>query len=161
MYSLRAIQSSDDIALAAIIRQVSQEYGLAAESGFAVADPILEQLSAVYQQPNAQYWVVSNDYGEVFGGGGVAPLQGAADILEIQKMYFLPEIRGQGFAKQILSSACEFAQQYGFKQLYLETTANLQEAVLLYEYFGFEYLTAPLGQTGHSAACEIWMAKTL
>lgn len=102
MYFLRSIQSQDDAALATIIRQVSQEYGLAPESGFAVADPILDHLSAVYSQPKAAYWVVTNDYGEVFGGGGIAPLQGADHILEIQKMYFLSDIRGQGLAKQIL-----------------------------------------------------------
>lgn len=161
MYFLRSIQSQDDAALATIIRQVSQEYGLAPESGFAVADPILDHLSAVYTQPKAAYWVVSNDYGEVFGGGGIAPLQGADHILEIQKMYFLSDIRGQGLAKQILMQAFEFAQAQGAKQIYLETTACLQEAVSLYERLGFEYLDAPLGNTGHSAACEIWMAKTL
>jgi putative acetyltransferase len=161
MYSLRSLQSHDDAALAAIIRQVSQEYGLAAASGFAVADPVLDHLSFVYQQENSHYWVVSNDDGEVFGGGGIAPLQGAPHILEIQKMYFLNKIRGQGLAKEILNQAFSFAQTHGVKKIYLETTANLQDAIKLYEHLGFEYLDAPLGHTGHSAACEIWMAKTL
>ena len=161
MYSLRSIQAKDDAALAAIIRQVSQEYGLAPESGFAVADPILDHLSQVYLDTRAAYWVVTNSNGEIFGGGGIAPLQGASNILEIQKMYFLNEIRGQGLAKQILNQAFEFAKSHDVKQIYLETTASLKEAVKLYERLGFEYLDAPLGDTGHSAACEIWMAKTL
>lgn len=161
MYFLRPIQAQDDAALAAIIRQVSQEYGLAPESGFAVADPVLDHLSQVYQAPHAQYWVVINEAGEIFGGGGIAPLQGAPHILEIQKMYFLPNIRGQGLAKLILKHAFEFAQTQGIDQVYLETTASLKEAVHLYERVGFEYLNAPLGDTGHSAACEIWMLKQL
>lgn len=161
MYFLRPLQTQDDAALAAIIRQVSQEYGLAPESGFAVADPILDHLSAVYQVPMCQYWVVTDAQGRIFGGGGIAPLQGAPDMLEIQKMYFLSEIRGHGLAKQILQHAFDFAKNHGVKGIYLETTACLKEAVHLYERVGFEYLEAPLGNTGHSAACEIWMLKPL
>lgn len=161
MYSLRSIQAHDNAAMAAIIRQVSQEYGLAPEDGFAVADPVLDHLSQIYQQPNSLYWVVSNTQNEIFGGGGIAPLQGAPDVLEIQKMYFLNEIRGLGLAKQILAKAFDFAQQHGYQHIYLETTASLKEAVQLYEKLGFCYLDAPLGNTGHSAACEIWMQKSV
>ncbi|QOW45932.1 MULTISPECIES: GNAT family N-acetyltransferase [Acinetobacter] len=161
MYTLRPIQPQDNAQLAHIIRDVSKEFGLAAESGFAVADPILDELYKVYAQPNSQYWVIENEHGEIFGGGGVSPLQGDNTILEIQKMYFRPEVRGLGFARQILALAFDFTQQQGFKACYLETTQQLQQAVILYEKLGFEHLTAPKGNTGHSHACEIWMLKTL
>lgn len=160
MYFLRPIQAQDNPALARIIREVSKEFGLAPESGFAVADAAVDDLYAVYSQPHAQYWVVTNDQGNIFGGGGAAPLQGDPSRLEIQKMYFLPEIRGYGFAKQILEHAFDFAQQAGFQSCYLETTASLWQAVKLYEKLGFVHLSAPQGQTGHSHACEIWMEKS-
>ena len=38
MYSLRTIQIQDNAQLAQIIREVSKEFGLAPEAGFAVAD---------------------------------------------------------------------------------------------------------------------------
>ena len=161
MYTLRPIQATDNVALAQIIRQVSAEFGLAAESGFAVADPILDDLYAVYTQSNAMYWVVENQHGEILGGGGLSPLMGAADILEIQKMYFLSEVRGLGFAKRILQLGFDFAQQHGFNACYLETTKDLWQAVKLYEKLGFEHLSQPMGHTGHSHACEIWMKKEL
>ena len=161
MYSLRPIQATDNVALAHIIRLVSSEFGLAAESGFAVADPILDNLYAVYTQPNSMYWVIENKHGEILGGGGLSPLKGSEHILEIQKMYFLPKIRGLGFAKQILQLGFDFAQQNGFKACYLETTQDLWQAVKLYENLGFEHLAQPLGHTGHSHACEIWMKKEL
>ncbi|AWL29078.1 GNAT family N-acetyltransferase [Acinetobacter defluvii] len=160
MYSLRPIQPQDNPQIAHIIREVSKEFGLAAESGFAVADPILDELSEVYTHPHSQYWVITDEQGQVFGGGGLSPLQGDATILEIQKMYFLPEIRGLGFARKILELAFDFTQQQGFKACYLETTSQLQQAVKLYEKLGFQHLTAPKGNTGHSEACEIWMLKT-
>lgn len=161
MYSIRSIQAKDNTSIAQIIRQVSKEFGLAPESGFAVADPILDQLSVVYNQPYAQYWVIENELGQIFGGGGVSPLNGDETILEIQKMYFLLEIRNLGFAKQILNLSIELAKKSGFKKLYLETTKTLWQAVKLYEKMDFQHLDLPLGNTGHSHVCEIWMEKTL
>lgn len=54
MYSIRPIQPKDNPQIAEIIREVSIEFGLAAESGFAVGDSILDSLYQVYQQPNAE-----------------------------------------------------------------------------------------------------------
>lgn len=161
MFRIRIIQAQDNPSIAAIIRKVSAEFGLAAESGFAVADPILDNLYAVYTQPNSQYWVIENEQGTILGGGGLSPLKGADDILEIQKMYFLPELRGHGFATKILEKCFEFARNNQFQACYLETTAFLGQAVKLYEKIGFKHLEAPKGNSGHSQACEIWMLKNL
>ena len=161
MYQVRPIQVQDNAQIARIIREVSKEFGLAPESGFAVADPVLDDLYTVYSQSNTQYWVIENEQGEILGGGGLSPLKGDHTILEIQKMYFLPEIRGLGFAKQLLEKAFQFTLQQGFKSCYLETTKELWQAGKLYEKLGFEYLNHPKGNTGHSQACEIWMEKRL
>lgn len=161
MYSIRPIQPEDNAQIASIIRGVSQEFGLAAESGFAVGDSILDELYQVYQQPESAYWVVVDQQNKIYGGGGIAPLKGDATILEIQKMYFLPEIRKQGFAKKILELSFEFALAHQIKSVYLETTKVLWQAVKLYEKFGFQHLDHPEGNTGHSEACEIWMLKNL
>ena len=158
---LRPIQLKDNATMAAIIRTVSAEFGLAPSDGFAVADAALDDLYAVYSDDTAAYWVVENEAGEVVGGGGVAPLQGAPEILEIQKMYFLPEARGQGLAKSILLLCFAFGEYQGKTVFYLETTANLKQAISLYEKLGFVYLNTPLGNTGHSAACEIYMHKQI
>ena len=161
MYQIRTIQIQDNPSIAQVIREVSKEFGLAPESGFAVADPILDDLYQVYAQPNAQYWVIEDVNGRVVGGGGLSPLQGDATVLEIQKMYFLPELRGLGFAKKILEKCFEFAQQQGFQSCYLETTQDLWQAIKLYEKLGFKHLSQPKGNTGHSHVCEVWMLKTL
>ena len=62
----------------------------------------LDELYQVYSQPGHAYWVVEITRGEVIkGGGGIAPLAGSeSDICELQKMYFLPAIRGKGLAKK-------------------------------------------------------------
>ncbi|MGL4222438.1 MAG: GNAT family N-acetyltransferase, partial [Shewanella sp.] len=91
---------------------------------------------------------------------GIAPLANNAGICELQKMYFMPEIRGKGLAKRLALLALDFARQTGYQSCYLETTAILKEALKLYEHLGFYPLSAPLGNTGHDA-CEIPMLLPL
>ena len=99
--------------------------------------------------------------GHIAGGGGVAPLLGGeTDLCELQKMYFLPILRGKGLAKQLALQALAFARQQGFGRCYLETTASLTSAVGLYERLGFEHIGGAMGNTGH-VDCEVTMLKTL
>lgn len=99
--TLRRLTARDNQVIAAVIRQVSAEYGLTADKGYTVADPNLDELYQLYSQPGHAYWVVERN-GEVVGGGGIAPLTcSEPDICELQKMYFLPVARGQGMAKKL------------------------------------------------------------
>ena len=99
--------------------------------------------------------------GKVAGGGGIAPLAcSAPDICELQKMYFLPEVRGFGVARELALRAMEHARQRGFRHCYLETTGSLTRAIKLYESLGFERIDEVLGCTGHGD-CEYRMLKTL
>ena len=158
--TLRRITANDNPAIAAVIRQVSAEYGLTADKGYTVADPNLDELYELYSQPGAAYWVVEQN-GQVVGGGGVAPLTCIEpDICELQKMYFMTSARGQGLAKKLALMALDHARQQGFKRCYLETTAFLKEAISLYEHLGFEHIAEPLGCTGH-VDCEVRMLKVL
>ncbi|MGL5471451.1 MAG: bifunctional helix-turn-helix transcriptional regulator/GNAT family N-acetyltransferase [Shewanella sp.] len=156
---IRVASATDDAAIAQVIRDVSAEYGLTADKGYSVADPTLDCLSQIYSQVGAQYWVVEYE-GRVVGGAGIAPLANNAGICELQKMYFIPEIRGKGLAKRLALLALDFARQTGYQSCYLETTAILKEALKLYEHLGFYPLSAPLGNTGHDA-CEIPMLLPL
>lgn len=157
---LRPMVASDNPSVARVIRTVSAEFGLTADKGYTVADPNLDRLFALYSEVNSAYWVVEMD-GEVVGGGGIAPLLcSAPDICELQKMYFLPQLRGLGLARRLALQALDFARDRGFRRCYLETTASLTRAIALYEQLGFEHITEPLGCTGH-VDCEVRMLKAL
>ncbi len=158
-FTLRLITPKDNPHIASVIRRVSAEYGLTADKGYGVADPTLDDMYSVYDQKGAAYWVIEH-HGEIVGGGGFAPLAGEPDVCELQKMYFLPQTRGHGLAKRIVTLSLEQAKQFGYRRCYLETTECLKEAIALYEKSGFEHLNAPLGQTGHDA-CEVVMLKSL
>ncbi|WHS98325.1 MAG: hypothetical protein LZT29_01240 [Pantoea stewartii] len=143
-----------------VIRDVSAEFGLTADKGYTVADPNLDQLFELYSAEHSAYWVVEHQ-GKVMGGGGIAPLAcSAPDICELQKMYFLPAIRGFGVARELALLAMDHARQRGFRRCYLETTGSLTRAIKLYESLGFARIDHALGCTGHGD-CEFRMLKTL
>ncbi|MFC1234760.1 GNAT family N-acetyltransferase [Vibrio sp. F74] len=158
-FIIRDIKPVDDSKLASVIREVSAEYGLTEDKGFSVADPTLDALSKVYDAKNSQYWVIEQN-GKIFGGAGFAPLTGDESVCELQKMYFLPEVRGKGLARALAVKCFKQARAIGFSQMYLETTDNLVEAIALYKSLGFELVDKPMGNTGHTD-CEVRMLKKL
>ncbi|MBK4726331.1 GNAT family N-acetyltransferase [Erwinia sp. MYb375] len=157
---VRPIVPADNPHIAAVIRAVSAEFGLTADKGYTVSDPNLDHLYEVYSEENCAFWVVEVE-GKVVGGGGIAPLASSdADVCELQKMYFMPSVRGLGLARRLAIQAMDYARQQGFKRCYLETTASLTRAIRLYEHLGFEHIDGPMGATGH-VDCEVTMLKTL
>lgn len=157
-YEIRPLTPLDNAAIAAVIRRVSAEYGLTADKGYGVADPTLDSMSEVYQPAGSAYWVIEHQH-RILGGGGIAPLAGEEGVCELQKMYFLPELRGRGLARRLAVQALKEARQLGYCACYLETTANLTEAIGLYRSLGFVQISHAMGNTGHDA-CEIRMLKT-
>ncbi|EHD23320.1 MULTISPECIES: GNAT family N-acetyltransferase [Brenneria] len=159
-YRIRPITVQDNAAIARVIRLVSAEFGLTADKGYTVSDPDLDHLFELYNQPASAYWVLEYE-GEVVGGGGIAPLvDGDEDVCELQKMYFLPVLRGKGLARQLAIQALDFARRRGFRRCYLETTGHLTSAIRLYESLGFEHIPHSMGHTGHTD-CEVTMLKVL
>jgi putative acetyltransferase len=54
----------------------------------------------------------------------------------------------------------DWAKENGYQTVYLETMPELSKAVKVYEHFGFQYLDAPMGNSGH-CGCDLWMSKSL
>ncbi len=160
-FTIRPLQIEDEAAIAQVIRDVSAEHGLTAAKGYGVADPELDHLFPLYQGAGRAYWVITDPQGKILGGGGIAPLQGAKEsVCELQKMYFLPQLRGKGLGRRLVQQALAFARNAGYRSCYLETTAVLNRATHLYQQLGFRHLESPLGNTGH-CSCEIHMSLDL
>lgn len=157
---VRPIVAADNPRIAQVIRDVSAEFGLTADKGYTVSDPQLDWLFELYSAADSAYWIVEHE-GQVVGGGGVAPLAcSAPDICELQKMYFLPSVRGLGLARELALRAMDFARQRGFRRCYLETTGSLTRAIKLYQSLGFEQIADAMGCTGH-VDCEVRMLRVL
>ena len=99
---------------------------------------------------------------QVLGGAGIAPLDGEEEsgICELRKMYFFPELRGQGVGKTLIDQCIEKAKEMGYHSMYLETIHEMKTAQKLYRSRGFEYLNERMGNTGHHG-CPVFMLKKL
>ena len=159
VFAIREIEPGDDPELGAVIREVLPGTGAPTE-GTAFADPSLDAMYETYRAPRSRYWVIEGQ-GRVWGGGGIAPLDGGdPDTCELQKMYFKREVRGKGLGKAILEKALQAARELGYRTCYLETMPYMEAALSLYQRHGFEALQGPMGCTGHTA-CQVWMIKKL
>lgn len=156
---LRPLEPRDNSAVRNIIRTVMPEFG-ASGQGFAIHDEEVENMFGAYSKPRCSYFVWEED-GKIFGGGGVAPLQGGdADTCELKKMYFLPEGRGKGLGQSVLSECLKSAKALGFKYCYLETFNTMTSAMKLYERNGFQKIGGPCGSTGHFS-CDVFYKREL
>ena len=156
---IRTIQPSDNGPLAEIIRSTLTEFG-ANHPGTVYFDSATDALSELFTKEQSIYYVAVID-GQIVGGGGIFPTQGLpADTCELVKMYLLPEARGKGLGRLIIEHCLEKAKESGFRNVYIESMPELKLALQVYEKFGFEYLPAPLGNSGHFG-CDLWMLKKL
>jgi putative acetyltransferase len=156
---IRKIEKKDNQALGNIVQTVLTEMG-APKVGTAYADPYLFSLFETYDKPKAIYFVVQED-DKVIGGAGIDKLENCNEnICELQKMYFLPKARGQGFATKLMDMCLQAAKDFGYEKCYLETMPYMEDAQKLYKKVGFTYLDKPMGDTGHTS-CPVWMIKKL
>ena len=157
---IRPITPADNAVMAGIIRAVLTEFG-AAKPGTVYYDPTTDDLHTLFATPGAAYHVAYTADGAVWGGAGVYPTPGLPDgCCELVKLYLLPAARGLGLGKALIENCFRLAREMGYTQVYLETMPELSMAVSLYERCGFQYLQAPLGNSGHFG-CNIWMVRHL
>lgn len=158
-YTIRLIQPEDNPKIATAIRSVLIELGVP-KVGTAYADKALDEMFETYFKSNSAYFVVEHQ-NDILGGAGVAQLDNyKGPICELQKMYFKPEARGKGLGLKMMQICLEQASKFGFKKCYLETMPYMTDAQKLYKKVGFNYIDAPMGDTGHYS-CPVWMLKNL
>ncbi len=157
---IRQIEPSDNEALAAIIRNTLAEFG-ANHPGTVYYDSETDRLYELFRAPRSVYYVAEKEEGKIVGGGGIFPTNGLPpDTCELVKMYLIPDVRGIGLGKTILEKCLFSAKELGFQKIYLESMPELKLALSVYEKFGFTYLDAPMGNSGHFG-CDLRMILNL
>lgn len=157
--AIREIRPEDNAQVAQVIRKVLVEIGVP-KIGTAYADKALDHMYENYDVPRAHYFLVVEE-NKVLGCAGIAQLENyEGNVCELQKMYFLEEARGKGVGAQMMKICLDRAKQYGYEKVYIETMPYMKAAQKLYTKSGFEYIDAPMGDTGHYS-CSVWMIKNI
>ncbi|WP_428740300.1 GNAT family N-acetyltransferase [Tenacibaculum sp.] len=158
-FIIREIQPQDNVEIAKVIRDVLIEFGVP-KVGTAYEDKATDEMYETYQKERAGYFVVEHE-GTVVGGAGFSALDNfEGNVCELQKMYFLPVVRGKGLGSKLINYCLTKAKEQGFEQCYLETMPYMKAARALYKKNGFVNLDKPKGNTGHYS-CNVWMIKDL
>ena len=148
MPRIRPYRSEDAAACRALLAAVLPEYGLKVD--FEKTDADLHDVDGVYLATGGAFWLIESDDGAtLLGMGGVE--RTAPAVGEVRKMYFLRELRGQGFGRKMLDLIVEHARANGIRTLTLETATVLKQAVRLYEKYGFVSDPSLL----HTCRCDV------
>jgi len=136
-FLIRPWQESDRTAAAEVIHSVLTQYNLPwLPTG---ADQNAVRVEDFYLSAGGEFWVVEKQ-GQVVGTAGYYPVKRGPKAVEIRKMYLLPEVRGQGLGKYLLTELEKTIAARGFQEIWIETASILKEAVQLYESSGFDTL---------------------
>ena len=156
---IREIQEKDNHKIKQVLISVMTEFGVP-DHGTALQDEELDNMSNAYTDNKSIYYVVLAD-NIICGGAGISKLKGTnKNICELQKMYFLPTIRGKGIGSNLITKCLDFAKKSQYNLCYIETMYNMIDAQNLYKKNGFVYIDHPMGDTGHSS-CPVWMTLHL
>lgn len=157
--TIRDIRQSDNPFLSKIVKGTLAEFG-ANHPNTVYYDPTTDALYELFQKKGAGYFVAEIN-NEIVGGSGIYPTDGLPEgTCELVKMYLLPHARGLGLGRTLIEKSLAYAEEAGYKNVYLESMPELKKALTVYAKFGFEYLKGPMGNSGHTG-CSLWMMKTL
>ena len=136
-FLIRDWEVGDRAAAANVVKTVLAEYGLSWEvdcDGCSDQDAV--NVENYYWETGGEFWVVVQA-GVIVGTGGYLPIERGEQAVEIRKMYLLPQARGRGIGRYLLSELEQAAAAKGFKEAWVETATVLSEAVRLYERNGY------------------------
>jgi putative acetyltransferase len=92
-------------------------------------------LKAEMVAPGVGTFVIARSDGVAIGCGALRRRD--ASTIEVKRMYVVPEMRGQGVARQVLDHLENEARTMGAERLVLETGVYQEEAIGLYRAAGF------------------------
>lgn len=84
---------------------------------------------------NIRYVLVAYINGKAAGCGAIKEF--STGIMEVKRMFTLPEYRGKGVASTLLSKLEKWADELGYDKCILETGKKQPEAIALYQKNGY------------------------
>ena len=132
-FIIRDATKDDSVRVQAVVFSVLREFGLEPDPTGLDADLI--DIEASYLAAGGIFKVADSSEGTIVATIGYVPVD--ALTCELRKMYLIPEVRGCGLGRLLLTQALERARAEGFRRMILDTHSALTAAARLYTGFGF------------------------
>jgi GNAT superfamily N-acetyltransferase len=130
---IRLATADEAASIAWVLHQAFAEYAsLYTPAAFSLTTPTPDEIK--------QRWKEGPVWSALKNGCliGTAAAVAKGDALYIRSMAVVSSARGQGVGKILLAEVERFAKAGGFQRMVLSTTPFLNDAIRLYERFGFE-----------------------
>ena len=144
MLTIRAAENKDFTGIIALVATVLDELGMELDPDGIDAD--LSDIEGNYVAAGGLFVILQDEQGEIAGTAGLMRINERQ--CELRKMYFLPEVRGQGWGDSLMDFLIDSAGRLGFDEIHLETNNTFQAAIGLYLKVGFE-------PKERSASCDV------
>lgn len=130
-FRIRAAKVEDREAIRSLVSRILTEYGLSSCSAEPESD--LEDIDSTYAKGFFDVLVDRQD--QIVGTVALLIRAGTA---ELRRMYLVPEVRGHGQGKRLLTHAIARARESSLERIELETATAMVEAQAIYARFGFK-----------------------
>jgi GNAT superfamily N-acetyltransferase len=95
----------------------------------------LAELPGAYAPPNGALLLARNANATALG---CVALRAIGDgVCEMKRLYVRPDARGMGLGSALVGASIENAAALGYREMKLDTLAQLEDAIALYRRFGF------------------------
>ena len=86
---------------------------------------------------NGRFWCLL-DNGNLVGTIAIRTLDDANGVVELKRMFVLPEYQGNGYGRMLLEYAVAYVQEQHYKKMCLDTRKQFSAAQHLYRSVGFK-----------------------
>ncbi|MCB0600372.1 MAG: GNAT family N-acetyltransferase [Saprospiraceae bacterium] len=148
--SWQKAQNSDSTEIKALIRRVMAEFG------FTSSGPVLDAMPDPDAFNALGFLGVLRFQEYIMGTYAFLPL--SEDTVEIQKIYLVPELRGNHLGREMMKQLERIVSSRGFKKITMLSSGRYQAALRLYDQLGYVRLHRP---EDTSAFCDWQLEKVL